>query len=212
MPEEDDRAQRPRIPASTAREMQREATRAALLDAAMTLFHDRGYIATTADDVAAAIGQTKGAFYFHFTSKEDCFLDVLRHREQLRKDWYRLPEQHDARTTSLDDVLRRTMSHLAALMGGRPSFALAMADFWLAVQPSPSIASRFAAIYAGWIEEITRFVETLQAGDWVAHDLDARAAAAQMLAMIDGLSIHGRLYGTDRLVVAFEGLRKLLRP
>jgi AcrR family transcriptional regulator len=194
----------------TAREARKGATRAGLLDAAITLFHDRGYGATTADDVAAAIGQTKGAFYFHFATKEDCFLEVLRHRERLRGEWHRMPERYDPRTTSLDEVLRVTMAALATSMGGRASFALAMADFWLATQPSKATLRAFRAIYAGWIDEITAFVTALQAGGWVSEDLDPPRVAAEMLALVDGFAIHQRLYGADTTELVFDALRELL--
>lgn len=42
-----------------------------VLDAAMHLFATRGYDNTSINDVIAAIGISKGAFYHHFASKED---------------------------------------------------------------------------------------------------------------------------------------------
>jgi AcrR family transcriptional regulator len=42
-----------------------------VLDAAMRLFATRGYDNTSVNDVIAAIGISKGAFYHHFASKED---------------------------------------------------------------------------------------------------------------------------------------------
>jgi TetR/AcrR family transcriptional regulator, transcriptional repressor for nem operon len=41
-----------------------------LLDAALSLIRTRGYEATTVDDLCAAAGVTKGAFFHHFDSKE----------------------------------------------------------------------------------------------------------------------------------------------
>src|SRR5580704_16287249 len=45
--------------------------RAELLDCAQRLFLTRGYEQTTVNDVIAATGLSKGAFYHHFRSKED---------------------------------------------------------------------------------------------------------------------------------------------
>jgi TetR/AcrR family transcriptional repressor of nem operon len=44
--------------------------RDALLEAATDLFRRQGYVATTVDEICAAAGATKGAFFHHFASKE----------------------------------------------------------------------------------------------------------------------------------------------
>jgi AcrR family transcriptional regulator len=48
-----------------------EERQAEILDAAERLFLERGYEATTVNDLLAAVGLSKGAFYHHFTSKDD---------------------------------------------------------------------------------------------------------------------------------------------
>jgi AcrR family transcriptional regulator len=53
-----------------------EATRRALLDAARTLFAERGYDAVGVGDVARAAGLTSGAIYHHFGSKAELFRSV----------------------------------------------------------------------------------------------------------------------------------------
>jgi AcrR family transcriptional regulator len=50
----------------TRREEAVDATRAALLDSALRLLTERGYAATSLDDVTAAARVTKGALYHHF--------------------------------------------------------------------------------------------------------------------------------------------------
>ena len=51
----------------------REATRRRILDAAQAQFLERGYHATSVDDVVRASGLSKGGFYFHFPSKDAVF-------------------------------------------------------------------------------------------------------------------------------------------
>ena len=45
-------------------------TRTKLLEAARDVIRAKGYTATTVDDICAAAGVTKGAFFHHFESKE----------------------------------------------------------------------------------------------------------------------------------------------
>jgi AcrR family transcriptional regulator len=55
----------------------RAATIGAILAGARALFAERGFDATSIDDIALAAGVTKGAVYHHFTSKEVIFVQVL---------------------------------------------------------------------------------------------------------------------------------------
>jgi AcrR family transcriptional regulator len=54
-----------------------DATRRALLDAARRIFARDGFEASRIEDIAGATGHTRGAFYAHFSSKEDLFFALL---------------------------------------------------------------------------------------------------------------------------------------
>jgi AcrR family transcriptional regulator len=58
-----------------------EATLANLLDVAPRLFLEKGYHATSIDDITQAAGLTKGALYWHFKSKEDLLDRILKEFE-----------------------------------------------------------------------------------------------------------------------------------
>lgn len=63
------------VPAATRRSP--EATRRRLLDGAARVFARQGYHGTTVDDIVVECGSSKGAFYFHFDSKEALFLTLM---------------------------------------------------------------------------------------------------------------------------------------
>jgi AcrR family transcriptional regulator len=56
----------------------RAATTGAIRAAARQLFAERGFVATSIDDIARAAGVTKGGLYHHFESKERLFDVVFR--------------------------------------------------------------------------------------------------------------------------------------
>jgi AcrR family transcriptional regulator len=60
-----------------------EATRAALLRAARSLFAERGYAATAAEEVVRRAGVTRGAMYHHFRDKKALFRAV---HEQIEEE------------------------------------------------------------------------------------------------------------------------------
>lgn len=53
-----------------------EVRRAEILDVASALFRDRGYAATSVDEIVRSAGVAKGTFYYYFRTKEDV-LDAL---------------------------------------------------------------------------------------------------------------------------------------
>jgi TetR/AcrR family transcriptional regulator, transcriptional repressor for nem operon len=54
------------------------AIRAEIVEHAARLFRLRGHGGTTIDDIMLAAGLTRGAFYAHFTSKDDLFAEIVR--------------------------------------------------------------------------------------------------------------------------------------
>jgi len=62
----------PRVPQQARSRQKRDA----LLTAAARLFEDRGYEATTADDIAAAADVSIGTFYSYFRNKRQVFLTL----------------------------------------------------------------------------------------------------------------------------------------
>lgn len=58
--------------------MTRDARRQSLLDAAATLFAQKGYHATTVDDITRAAGVAKGTFYLYFDEKREVYYEVIR--------------------------------------------------------------------------------------------------------------------------------------
>jgi AcrR family transcriptional regulator len=60
------------------------ATRQELIDAARRIFARDGFEAARLQDIAAAVGKTRGAFYSHFQDKEDVFFAIFE--EDIARD------------------------------------------------------------------------------------------------------------------------------
>lgn len=64
-----------------------------ILEAATKLFLQRSYDAVSIKDITEAVGVTKGAFYHHFSSKEELFSEVIgREFHAYQIDFGRLPK------------------------------------------------------------------------------------------------------------------------
>jgi TetR/AcrR family transcriptional regulator, mexJK operon transcriptional repressor len=68
----------PRVPQQERSRRKRDA----ILAAAARLFAERGYDATTADEIAAAAGVSVGTFYAYFRSKHQVFLTLYAEHHQ----------------------------------------------------------------------------------------------------------------------------------
>ncbi|MEW2352174.1 TetR family transcriptional regulator [Spirillospora sp. NPDC029432] len=96
----------------------RELTRSAVLEAAGRLFTERGFAATTIDDVAHAARVAKGSVYYHFTDKARLFEVVFRERqERLVRGVAAAAAEHDRPwprlTAALDAYLDGTIADAA---------------------------------------------------------------------------------------------------
>ncbi len=61
------------------RRRRKEARPAELLEAALTLFVEKGFAATRSEEVAKAAGVSKGTLYLYFPSKEELLKAVIQH-------------------------------------------------------------------------------------------------------------------------------------
>ena len=76
------------------------------------LFAERGYAATTLDEIAAAAGVTKPVLYRHFESKKELYLALLhRHREDLPRFLARIPQDRPFEE-SIEPVLEAWIAYV----------------------------------------------------------------------------------------------------
>lgn len=89
-----------------------EETREKLLDSALELFYERGYAGTNLTSIAKQLGLTKGAVYWHFSSKT-ALLFALAERMEARIRAYHPP--HAERTPTLRALTAEALSYLSVV-------------------------------------------------------------------------------------------------
>jgi TetR/AcrR family transcriptional repressor of nem operon len=76
----------------------RTTARERILDCALRVIREKGYAATTVDDLCAAAEVTKGAFFHHFASKEQLAVEAAEHWSTLTGALFDAAPYHAART------------------------------------------------------------------------------------------------------------------
>jgi len=84
------------------------SARSKLLDAALSIIRTKGYSATTVDELCAAAGVTKGAFFHHFKSKDELAVAAAEHWSETTGALFAGANYHD-----LADPLDRVLGYLA---------------------------------------------------------------------------------------------------
>jgi len=81
----------------------KEIRRKEILNAAMRCFLNKGYHASTIDDISNEAGITKGGIYWHFESKNEIFMAILEeHKKQVHSMWEK---------AGLESISESTMSN-----------------------------------------------------------------------------------------------------
>ncbi len=131
----------------------REKTRTAIVKAARRIFGERGFAATTIDDIAAAARVAKGAVYHHFPTKEAVFEAVF---EQASLDL----------VSDLGRIALAEKDPLAAIAAGTEAYFAACAR-----GPTGQIILRDGPAVLGW--EHWREIDARHFGGKFPHALAA---------------------------------------
>ena len=96
-------------------------SKAALLDAALSVIRAKGYTATRIEDICEASELTKGSFFHHFKSKEDLAVAAADHWTRVTGELFA-----SAAYRTLPDPVERLLAYIdlrkALLTGALPEF------------------------------------------------------------------------------------------
>ena len=92
-----------------------------LLDAAFALIREKGYVATTVDELCARAGVAKGSFFHHFKDKEALAVAAADHWSEMTSAFFTAAPYHD-HEDPLDRVLGYIDFRRSILTGKVPEF------------------------------------------------------------------------------------------
>jgi AcrR family transcriptional regulator len=169
------------------RERKKQRTRQALRQAALELFQERGFEATTIADITAAADVAPRTFFSYFPTKEDVVLDEGPQRfDQLLQQTLRQRPHGEP----LLAAFRRAALQIAADLQTQSDQQRALARI---VGSTPAIQARIRERMGQWEEQLAAMIA--QERNAPPDDLDAHVVAAALV---------GVLRSVQRVAVAAE--------
>ena len=165
---------------------QQQRTREEVLEAADRLFLERGFHATSVDQIAQAAGFTKGAVYSNFTAKEDLFFAVYERRMQRT-----VAELERTLAASADPAawIESVIADTSRRRGRDDRWLSTFFEFWAHVIRRPGLRERFATIHARLEGPFVVALERHADEHGTQLPIDPRQLNLAMMAMSLGLTL-----------------------
>lgn len=186
---------------------QRKLTRAKLVDAALKLFSTSGYEHATVDDISREAGYSKGAYYFHFSTKDDILSELLRMWTEDRATVLAAADGEATSAEGLRDVLTAFFTY------EEKRWPAVLLEFWSQALRNDDISRLMTQAYASWRGQIAAAFEQAAASGAVEVD-SPNDAAAVALAAHDGYAVQVAIapQATRPAMTAFDLAGSIVTP
>ncbi|AFT85577.1 TetR/AcrR family transcriptional regulator [Paraburkholderia phenoliruptrix] len=165
------------------REQSKDQTRQRLLDAAQAIFMKKGFVAASVEDIAAAAGYTRGAFYSNFRSKSELFLELLRRDHETMQAGLRAIFEDAATREQMEE---RVMRYYSNLPRENKCFLLWVEAKLLAVRDG-RFRLRFNAFLHEKLEQLAAYVREFSERVGTPLPLPAEMLAMGLMGLCDGV-------------------------
>lgn len=98
-----------------------------IIAVAARLFKEKGYRATTLEDIAAAVGMLKGSLYYYIRSKEELLYIVVR--EPVRQVYHNLEEIVRSEAPITTKIAQAVANHMTLFHQHYPHMAVYLHDY-----------------------------------------------------------------------------------
>jgi AcrR family transcriptional regulator len=167
------------------REDSRELTQQRLLDAAQKVFAKKGLDGASVEDIAAAAGYTRGAFYSNFASKNDLFIEMLRRDHQrANAEFFALRDDN----LSLDYIQERTRDIYSKLYRDNECF-MSWTEARLLSARDPKFRAKLNALMLEKRAKIAEFIDYFNKRLGIKPAVSPAIMAMGFMSLVEGVKL-----------------------
>ena len=103
-------------------------TKRKIFETSMKLFAEKGYDATSIEEITATVGVAKGTLYYHFSSKEEIFKFLVEEGVKLLKNSIEI--KTDKLTNSIDKIKAIILIQIKVLVKYENFITIILSEIW----------------------------------------------------------------------------------
>ncbi|MDP9904347.1 MULTISPECIES: TetR/AcrR family transcriptional regulator [Arthrobacter] len=138
---------------SSLREAQKQLTRDVIVERALELFTEKGYAATTIDEIAAAAGTTRVTFYAYYPSRSDLMRDFMA-RVNAVLDRADGPDSASTAVELVDVVRDGKLPGILAWLESRAALWPVFRPYLDVLDEAAAVDREVRTLVEGWHEEV----------------------------------------------------------
>lgn len=169
-----------------------ETTRRHILEVAARAFAEKGYAGASLNDLIREADLTKGAFYFHFPSKEALAIAVLRHKQE---QWASRVLSATLQHTTAIDRMNAMVEELIDVHENDPT-GQAISRICQELAEDPELIPQLAPQFSAWVDMTASLFAQAQEEGTVRPDLDPHAMGEVAVAAFLGMELMSKVEGT----------------
>ncbi len=172
----------PDDPAPRRRSGRRFTRRRQVLDTAARMFFERGYEATTTQDIGAELGLLKGSVYYYINSKQDLLFEIVQEYHQDTREYFdRILASDGTPMEKLRELIATETAHTATNLTRSSLFYTE----WRSLDPERQ--QTIIAERARHEKAVETWIREAQAAGEVRADTDPRLATFAIFGMVNSV-------------------------
>lgn len=153
----------------------------------LELFYSKGYNNTSVDDILNELSLSKGAFYYHYDSKEDFFIQIIQNL-LVRKIYSMLIEPIEGHENPLDLITNCFEEALETAVHNELDYGFLLSNFLIEFNGrNPKIMEHLNEILKVWEVNLVSAIQRGKFNGYIDRHVDSEGAAVYLMSSFIGI-------------------------